>query len=136
MDPARSEPLDGRVEQDLLQRAPMDRELRPGIAGREPACLSPDLLAPPRAVHERLGRDGAPAQVVEQPERVELAHGVRQQVDADAERAHLAGGLEHVDLDTDLVEPERGREPADAAADHHDVQPGTPRAHSTSCTWM
>ena len=40
-----AEPLDGGVEQDLLQDAAMDRELRPFVAGFQPARLAPDRLA-------------------------------------------------------------------------------------------
>ena len=56
-------------------------------------------------------------QLVEQAERVELADRVGQQVDADAEGAHLAHRLEHVDLDADLVQAQRGDGPTDAPAD-------------------
>jgi hypothetical protein len=41
-------------------------------------------------------------QRLQETEGVELADRVRQQVDPDSERPHLAHGLEDVDLDADL----------------------------------
>ena len=49
-------------------------------------------------------------------EIVNLAHGVRLQVDADAERAHLAHRFEYDTRHADLVERKCGRQPANAAA--------------------
>ena len=55
-------------------------------------------------------------------EVVELAHGIGLQIDADAERAHLAHRLEDDAGHADLVERERGRQAANAAAgDDHAI---------------
>ena len=40
-----AQPLDRGIEQDLLQRAAMDRELRPFVTGLDAARLAPDRLA-------------------------------------------------------------------------------------------
>ena len=45
---------------------------------------------------------------------------MRQQVDADAERLDLGRGLEDAAGDAGLVQRQREREPADAAADDQD----------------
>ena len=50
--------LDRGIEQDLLQRAAMDRELRPFVAGLDAARLAPDRLAVLGEVGELLGTHG------------------------------------------------------------------------------
>ena len=55
-----------------------------------------------------------------QAELGQLAHRVRQQVDADAEPPELRRALEHAARHADLVQAERERQPADAAADDDD----------------
>ena len=64
------------------------------------------------------------------PSSRELAHGVRQEIDADAERMDLGRGLEHAARDAGLVAAQRQRQPADAAADDQDVGRREAGAHS------
>ena len=59
-----------------------------------------------------------------------------QEVDADAEGAHLAHGLDDLDLRADLVQAEGGGQAADAGADDHAVQPSARTSHNTSWTSM
>ena len=49
-------------------------------------------------------------------EIVEFAHGIGLQIDADAERAHLAHRFEDDARHADLMQRQRRRQPADAAA--------------------
>ena len=56
-----------------------------------------------------------------QAERGELAHRMRQQGDADAELLHLGRRFVDVAGDAALVQAEREREAADAAADDGDA---------------
>ena len=58
------------------------------------------------------------AELVEQAEGAELAHGVGRQVDPDPQGAQLAHRLEHVDLDPDLVQAQGGGGPTDTPADY------------------
>ena len=51
-----------------------------------------------------------------QAEFDQLAHRMRQHVDADAERSQLRHALEYARGNADLVQAERQRQPADAAA--------------------
>ena len=74
--------------------------------------------------------------VAEEAEGVELAHGVREEVDADAEGTYLARRFEHLHLHADLVEAERRRQSSDARADDRATQDGPGLVHRTSCTWM
>ena len=83
--------VDERVQQHLLQRAAVDRELRPRVAGGDTAWLPPDLPTVTRAVHEAGRLDRAAAQWRQDAERVELAHRVREQVDPDAEGLKARG---------------------------------------------
>ena len=58
-------------------------------------------------------------QLLEKAECIELAHSMREQVDADAKGTQLAGRIEDVDLHADLVQAERCRQASDAGADDH-----------------
>ena len=128
--------IDQGLQQDLLQDASMQGELGPRVPGGEAALLPPDLLAAPGAVDELRRRDRPGAELVEEAQRVELPHGVGQEVDADSERAQFLHRVEDVDLHPDLVEAERRGQATDAGAD--DRTAGTPAtsAHRTSCTSM
>ena len=64
---------------------------------------------------------------VEQPERVQFAHRVRQQVDAHAQRADLVDRLVHLHVVAGLVQAQRRHQPADAGTHHHDR--AVPRRH-------
>src|ERR1019366_375862 len=126
-----SQPLGRGVEQDLLQRAAMDRELRPSVAGLDAARLAPDRLAVLGKIREFPGAHARRVELVEQAEFDQLAHGVRQHVDADAERLPLGHALEYFGGDADLVQAEPQRQPADAAAGDkygHGYAPVTRRA--------
>ena len=63
---------------------------------------------------------GRQADAIEVPLRnaevVEFPHRIGLQVDADAQRSHLAHRLEHDARHADLMQGERRRQPADAAA--------------------
>src|SRR5438045_7296926 len=108
--------LDRGIEQDLLQRAAMDRELRPFVSGLQPAPFAPDRLAVLGEIGELAGAHAGRFQPVEQAELDQLAHRMRQHVDADTERLQLAHALEHARGNADLVQAERQRQPANAAA--------------------
>ena len=112
-------PPDG-IEQRHLQPPAVNRELWHGVTGREPAGLAPDELtvAVEEAQFGRLHAEGE--QLVEQVQTFEHAHGVRQEVDADPERAQLAHRLVDLHLDARLVQRERGDEATDAPAGDDD----------------
>ena len=93
--------------------------------GSRPRRRAPPARSPARAASSTRGsraRSDRRAQRLEQAQRVELAYRVREQVDADAERPHLAHALVHVDVGADLGEAERGDEPADAGSDDDDAR--------------
>src|SRR3569833_2317262 len=108
----------GGIEQELQEDAAVDRELRPFIAGLQPARFRPDLLAVLGEVGELLGSHGGGVELVEEAELDQLAARVRQDVDADADRLELGDALENPDLDANLVQAERDGEPGNAAAGH------------------
>ena len=80
-----AQPFGRGVEQDLLQRAAMDRELRPLVAGLDAARLAPDRLAMFGEIGEFAGAYGRGVKPVVQAEFDQLAHRMRQHIDADAE---------------------------------------------------
>src|SRR4029453_3676821 len=80
-----ADPLLNRVEQDHLQVAAVDGVLRPGIAGGEPAGPRPARPAVPVVIAELRGLDRRRRQDAAEAELDQLAHGVRLQIDADAE---------------------------------------------------
>ena len=65
-----AEPVAHRIEEQQLQRAPMDGDLRPAIARRQPARLLPDLLAERVEVAQLLRLHARRDQRIEQPESV------------------------------------------------------------------
>ena len=110
------QPFDRGIEQDLLQRAAMDRELRPFVTGLDAARLAPDRLAVLGEIRQFPGADAGRIELVVQAELDQFAHRMRQHVDADAERPQLGHAFEHFGGNADLVQAERQRQPADAAA--------------------
>ena len=111
-----SQPLGRGVEQDLLQRAAMNRELRPVVPGLEAARLAPDRFAVLGKIREFFGAHARGVELVQQTQFDQLAHGMRQHVDADPERPQLRHAFEHARGNADLVQAERQGQPANAAA--------------------
>ena len=115
----------------------MDGELGPGVAGGDPARLPPDLLPPLGAVDERGGRDARALQLVEEAERIELADGVGEQVDADAEGTQLAASNRRRRPRTPTSCRLRAVARPPMPAPMTSATPAGPgRVHRTSCTWM
>ena len=111
-----AEPRHHGTMQHPEQFAAVDRQLRPAIAGGESARLAPDALAVLGVVHDLGGGDGEREQFVEQSELGQLAHGVRQEVDADPELADRRRALVDLDLgDPGGVERQRERHATNAA---------------------
>ena len=105
--------------QDHQQSTAMDRVLRPAVAGGEAARFAPDALPVLGVKRELGGRDRLAGELIAQTQLDQLAHGVRLDVDADADRTQLRHGLVDARLDARGVQGERGSQSADAAA-HHD----------------
>ena len=117
LDRLRPDPLNDLVVQQHVELPAMHGVLRPVVAGKFSAGLGIDVVA---VQSDQRPFPGGEADLVEiglgDAEVVKLAHGVGLQVDADAEWAHVAHRFEHGARDADLMQRERGREPADAAA--------------------
>ena len=75
--PCFGEPLPSRAEQDHLQIAAMDRQLRPGIARRKPARLAPDFLPELVEIDELACRNRSLGQRIEQPALAQYLGRVR-----------------------------------------------------------
>ena len=73
----------------------------------------------PTSAHSCAGRPTL-SRSASNAEVAQFAHGVGLQVDADAERPHLAHGFKDDARHADLLERQRGDEPADAAAGNDD----------------
>ena len=132
MECARAEPVTDGTEQHVLESATMDGQLGPRVPGVEAAGLAPDLLTPARAIEEERRRHRLLGQLPQEPECVQLAYGMGQQVDADAQRPHLGHRVEELDLCPHLVQAECRGQTTDACPHHH----GAPCSHSTSWTSM
>ena len=111
-----AQPLGRGIEQDLLQRAAMDRELRPFVTGLDAARLAPDRLAVLGKIRQFLGAHGGRVEPVVQAEFDQLPHRMRQHVDTDPERPQFGHALKDAHWCADLVQAERQRQAADAAA--------------------
>ena len=115
----RADPLAHRGQQHALQVGAQQRDVRPQVAGRLAERLAIDELAVPGEEGVVLRLAGGRDQRVLEPERAQLLHRMRADVDADAERPHFGRGLEHPDAARHArgVQRQRQRQPADAAAD-------------------
>lgn len=110
-----------RLQQQHVQTAAMHRVLGPVVAGVQAARLGVDLVAvatdqsPLPAAHADLRQHG-----VVQPQIEQLAHRIRLQIDAQAQRCELSNRLEDPTGHADLVQRQRRSESADATAgDQH-----------------
>ena len=123
LDRLRPDPLHDLIVQQHVEPPAMHRVLRPVVAGEFSARLGIDVVAVEPDQRPFLCGQADLVEVrLGDAEVVKLAHGVRLQVDADAERAHLAHRFEDGARHADLMQRERGGEPADAAAgDDHAI---------------
>ena len=127
----------GGVPQHALQLAAMDGELRHGVARMHAALLAPDLLAEAVDVDQLVRADADRVQRRQQAEGGEFGDGVRQRVDADAERADRVGLLEHDAGDAALVQREGEGEAADAGAgDRGSVMRSAPGGAHERRAWV
>ena len=69
----------------------------------------------PTSAHSRACKPIVSSSVGTQPKLVQLAHGVRLKVDADAERLQIRDGFEHQTGHADLLQGEGDAEAADSA---------------------
>ena len=84
-----ADPLAHRGQQHALQVGAQQRDMRPQMAGRLAERLAIDELAVPREEGVVLRLAGGRDQRVLEPERAQLLHRMRADVDADAERPHF-----------------------------------------------
>jgi hypothetical protein len=109
------------IEQNHLQIAAMNRELRVVVAGGAAERLPIDQL--PETVEEggilRLDRDSC--QRIFKPKRGQFPGRVRKQVDADADRLDLGDGFEDPAGNPGLVQRQPQRQSADAGAEDDDL---------------
>ncbi len=116
-DRVRAQPLLDRVVEDEMQLAAMDADFRERIAGELAALLPVNELAEAVVEAALAVLDAGLEQRVAEAERAELAHGMRQQRDADAQFLDLGRALVDAAGDAALRQIERERQPADTAAD-------------------
>src|SRR5690348_14797330 len=98
----------------------MKGDLRPLVASRQPARLPPDLTPIGHAIDQCLDRDTEGLELREQAHLRELAHGMRQQIDADAKRLWIVHRLVYARVKTNSRERKSRRQSRDAPADHCD----------------
>src|SRR6185312_197401 len=112
-----AQPFARRRIEVQMQPAAMDADLRIVVAGKLPARLLVDELT--EAVEEAAFPvlDPGGEQFAGDTERGEFAHRMRQQRDADAELPDFRCALIDAAVDAALLEIERQRKPANAAAD-------------------
>src|SRR4030095_12802361 len=102
--------------------AAMYRVLRPLVAGAHAARLGVDLFAVQADQHKFPGLQPAGTEVIgPKPELVELTHGVRLHVDADAERLEVAHGFQHETRHTDLMQGQCDTQSSNAGTGNEDT---------------
>ena len=108
----------------------MHRVLRPVVAREFAARLRIDVVAVQSDQRPFARRKADPVEVgLGDAEVVEFAHGIGLQIDADAERAHVAHRFEDDTGHANLMERERSREPANAAAGNDHAVAGETVTH-------
>jgi hypothetical protein len=90
------------------------RILRVAVAAVDATRLTEQQCAFGVVIRDRGGRDGDLRQLVAQPERIQLADGVRQQVDPHAQRPQVRGAFENGRPDAACVQRQCGGQPANA----------------------
>ena len=110
-----------RRMQDRVQDAAMNGDLRPPIARCQTPRFLPNRFAAFGEVGQRGRRQTVGGKVVGQAECVELADGVRQQVDAHAERLDPIDALEHPDRKAGSVQAQCRGQTTDPTAGDDDV---------------
>ncbi len=103
-------------QQRHLQIAAVDGVLRPVVARVETRGLAVDELAVARIENGLAGAHGDGVQRGQQPQFVELAGGVGQQVDPDAQRPDFTHAFVDAAGDARLVQAQRQHQAADAGA--------------------
>ena len=107
-------------EQQHLQPTAVHRILRIPVAPVDAARLPEQKRALGVVVRNGGGCHGDPGQLVAEPQLVELAHGVRQEVDADAQRAEVRA-FDDGHVDATGMECECGGQAADARSGNENV---------------
>ena len=115
-----AKPLRRSIPQQRLQPPTVDRKLRHVVPGVRPARLGPDRLAQVVGIRELPGAYAGGIQPGQQAEGGQLADAMRQGVDADAQGADLLRRLEHHAGEAALVQHQRQRQAANAAASDQD----------------
>src|SRR5690606_25800824 len=116
----RAQALAHRRQQRHLQVAAVDRVLGPVVAGRLAGRLAVDELAVAVEEDRLAGVHAQRIQRRQQAQFVEFAGGVRQQVDAHAQRPDLGHGFIDAAADAGLVQAQRQHQAAHAGADNDD----------------
>ncbi len=96
----------------------MDGELRHVVAGEAAGRLAVDVLAEAIVEAEFARGDGDLGERILQTEPAQFARGMRQDVDADADRLELGRRLEHAGCDAGAMQHQAKRQPADAGPDN------------------
>ena len=116
-----AEPLEHGAVQQHLELAAVHRVLRPTVAGEQAASLGVDIvaIAPDQRPFAGLDADAVQHLGVD-AEVIELANGVRLQVDTDTERLEVLNRFQHHTGHTDLMEGEGDTQSSDAAPGNED----------------
>src|SRR5262249_24874156 len=117
-----AESIAHRAMQDPEQLAAVDGVLRPPVAGCQAALFAEDPLAVTIEEDQRRRGDRGRRELVAEAQLDQLARGVREDVDADAEPPPLASGLGAVGaVEAGAGRARARRAAADAPADDDDL---------------
>ncbi len=117
-DRVRPHTRDHCLVQDRMQAAPVDADFGKGVVREPAAWFCKDALPEPVAERALAIFNAARDNVVRQAERIDFAHGVRQQRDAGPDVAIFRCGFENRAADLPGVQAKRQRQPDDPAADY------------------
>src|SRR5262249_59380945 len=103
--------------QDAEELAAVDAQLGPVVAGSKASRFTPDQLAVLRVVLELSGGEADARELIEESELSQLAHGVGEDIDADAQLLQDRRGLVDVHVVDARIEQGQGQHhPADSSS--------------------
>ena len=104
VDVAAAESLARCLQENAMQTATVNAQLRRVVPGVEAARVVPHLLTKPRCKHHTASADAHAIEIAQKFESLEHLHRVRQEVDTNTQLTKFERRLIDVDLDASVVE--------------------------------
>jgi hypothetical protein len=132
-DSIRVETVQARVEQDIVEVAAVNGELRRGIACQPAQRFAVDELTEAIIENRLPGHDGQPRQIAFESQFAQHLARVRQDIDACAQWRELRSRLEHAGPNARAMQRQRERQPPYPGTDDDDFHASPPCRCGAPC---